>query len=96
METAVHDIDCKFVSSFAECCSAIGGSEVDRTSNFLCEICQEKGQARSPAIKMIPRSILKVWKYAGYAAARSLFVQVTHIYSLGEEVGDNIQCLRIT
>ncbi|XP_023723572.1 titin isoform X3 [Cryptotermes secundus] len=44
----------------AECCSAIGGSEVDRTSNFLCEICQEKGQARSPAIKMTPRSILKV------------------------------------
>jgi len=44
----------------AECCSAIGGSEVDRTSNFLCEICQEKGQARSPAMKIIPRSILKV------------------------------------
>ncbi|XP_069686855.1 serine-rich adhesin for platelets-like isoform X2 [Periplaneta americana] len=44
----------------AECCNAIGGNEIDKTSNFLCEICQEKGQARSPAIKMIPRSILKV------------------------------------
>jgi hypothetical protein len=26
---------------------------------------------------------------------RSLFVQVTHIYSLGEEVGGNLQCLGI-
>ncbi|XP_063230258.1 uncharacterized protein LOC134535176 [Bacillus rossius redtenbacheri] len=43
-----------------ECCSAIGGKEVDRGCSFLCEICQEKGQARSTTIKVVPRSVVKV------------------------------------
>nr|CAD7194260.1 unnamed protein product [Timema douglasi] len=44
----------------AECCSAIGGNDLDRSSNFLCENCQEKGQARSSTIKTIPRTVVKV------------------------------------
>ncbi|XP_067011793.2 serine-rich adhesin for platelets [Anabrus simplex] len=43
----------------ADCCNTVGGIEVNR-SNYLCEICQEKGQARSPAVKLSMRPAVKV------------------------------------